>query len=99
MSQTNVLKKWIRRNPKKGVVRMKDHTLEVPKYEGDIGNDQLVTTVNPHSDHEAVMVARPSSQPMTKAQALVHAAWIVAQADQSENFEEFRRVLKAVLET
>jgi hypothetical protein len=76
----------------------KDHTLDVPKYEGDIANIQIVALENPSSDNERVRVMSPSPV-MSKEQALVHAAWLVAVADSSENFEEFRRVLRAVLET
>ena len=72
---------------------MTDHTLDVPKYEGNITNIQAVAAKD-----ESIVVLRPNVQ-MSKSAALVHAAWLVAIADQSENFEEFRRVLKAVLET
>jgi hypothetical protein len=77
---------------------MLDHTLEVPKFEGDIINRQVVAMEHPNSDNERVRVMSPLAV-MTREQALVHAAWIVAQADRSENFEEFRAILKAVLET
>jgi hypothetical protein len=78
---------------------MKDHTLEVPKYEGNVTNVQAVASSTPASGGaQRIQVLSPSPV-MTKTDALVHAAWIVAIADQSENFEEFRRVLKAVLET
>jgi len=77
---------------------MRDHTLEVPKFEGDIANLQLVAMENPKSDNERVRVMCPLAV-MTREQALVHAAWIVAQVDESENYEEFRSILKAVLET
>jgi hypothetical protein len=74
---------------------MKDHTLEVPKFEGDITNRCAVAI----DSHDSVMLMNPgASIAMTKEQALVHAAWLVALADGSENFEEFRRILKAVLE-
>jgi hypothetical protein len=75
---------------------MKDHTLEVPKFDGDVTNIQAVAIGN--GVQEEIRILSPSPV-MTKEQALIHAAWIVALADQSENFEEFRRVLKAVLET
>ena len=78
---------------------MTDHTLEVPKYEGDIANVQLVTENSVIEDGQIRIQIMCPSPVMTKTEALVHAAWIVALADQSENFEEFRRVLKAVLET
>lgn len=89
-----ILKKWIRRNPRKGTVPMKDHTLEVPKFEGNVMNTQGVG-VNHDGD---VVVMSPTSS-MSQTEALVKAAWIVALVDKSENFEQFRRVLKAVLET
>ena len=82
---TNLLKKLVPNG--------KDHTLEVPKYEGNITNAQLVAVKD-----DNIVVLHPILQ-MSKSAALVHAAWLVAVADQSENFEEFRRVLKAVLET
>jgi hypothetical protein len=72
----------------------KDHTLEVPKYEGDITNTQLVGLAQ---DGDVVVMAPSSS--MTRTEALIKAAWIVALVDKSDNFEDFRRVLKAVLET
>jgi hypothetical protein len=88
---TNLLKKLIPNG--------KDHTLEVSTFEGNITNFQMVTMVHPNSENEAIVVGKPNTQPMTRLQALVHAAWIVACADQSENFQEFRQILKAVLET
>jgi hypothetical protein len=72
-----------------------DHTLEVPKFEGDVSNTQLVTA-NP--DLDMVQVRAPMAV-MTKDGALILAAWLVALVDRSENFEEFRAILKAVLET
>lgn len=78
-------------------LRMNDHTLEVPKYEGDVTNCQLVAN-GPDDRGDKIFIMSPSPL-MSKREALVHAAWIVALADQSENFEEFRRVLRAVLET
>lgn len=75
---------------------MPDHTLEVPKFEGDITNRCAVAIDD--SDGNVLVVNPAASIAMVKEQALVHAAWIVALADQSENFEEFRRILKAVLE-
>jgi hypothetical protein len=72
---------------------VKDHTLEVPTFEGDIANVQEVS-----ADSETIRVLSPSPA-MTKEQALIHAAHIVALADKSENFHEFRQILKAVLET
>lgn len=73
---------------------MIDHTLEVPKFEGDVSNAQLAAMQN----DQIVRVQAPLAV-MTKEQALIHAAWLVAIVDRSENFEEFRRILKAVLET
>lgn len=76
-----------------------DHTLDVPKAENvDITNYQVVAIEHPNSDNERVRVMSPSAV-MSKEQALVHAAWIVAQCDDSEDFTEFRKILKAVLET
>jgi hypothetical protein len=82
---TNLLKKLIPNG--------KDHTLEVPTYEGDVSNEQIVGGIK-----NSITVAAPLSL-MTKQKALIHAAWIVALADQSENFQDFRQILKAVLET
>jgi hypothetical protein len=73
--------------------RMADHTLEVQKFEGDFTNAQGVA-----KNHDDVVIMHPLIQ-MSRQGALVHAAWLVAIADTSENFEEFRGVLKAVLET
>lgn len=70
-----------------------DHTFEVPTFAGDITNQQLVGA---HGDNTVVTMPK---REMTKQEALVHAAWIVALADRSQNFEEFRGILKAVLET
>jgi hypothetical protein len=72
---------------------MNDHTLEVPKFEGNILNVQGVATKD-----ESVVVLHPLVR-MSKSAALIHAAHIVALADHSENFEEFRAILKAVLQT
>lgn len=74
---------------------MADHTLGVPKFEGDITNRCAVAV----DGTGTVMLMNPgASIAMSKEQALVHAAWLVAIVDRSENFEEFRAVLKAVLE-
>ena len=70
---------------------MKDHTLEVPKYEGDVTDHQDVTL-----NGEDVIVMSPLAV-MNPQTALIHAAHIVALVDRSENFQEFREVLKAVL--
>lgn len=70
---------------------MADHTLEVPKFEGDITDHQGVTL-----DARGVLVMSPLAV-MTPKTALIHAAHIVALVDRSENFEEFRAVLRAVL--
>lgn len=73
-----------------------DHTLEVPKFEGDVTNRCAVAM----DSQGTVMLMNPgASISMTKEQALVHAAWIVAIVDHSENYEDFRSALKAVLET
>jgi hypothetical protein len=73
-----------------------DHTLKVPKFEGDVTNLQAVAL---HGASEEIVLLAPSAMPMTKTEALIHAAWLVALADRSENFGEFRRILKAVLAT
>ncbi len=74
---------------------MTDHTLDVPKYQGDVTNRCAVSV-----DRNCIIQLNPGAAiSMTKEQALVHAAWLVVLADQSKNFEEFRRVLKAVLES
>jgi hypothetical protein len=70
-----------------------DHTFDVPKFEGDVMNSQVVA----RKENE-ILVMSPLAV-MTKEQALVHAAWIVALADQTENYTEFRAALKAVLAT
>lgn len=44
---------------------------------------------------DAIVVLRPSSQ-MTKAEALLHAAWLVALADDNN---EFSKILEAVQNT
>jgi hypothetical protein len=70
----------------------KTKTLDVPgKYEGDVENHQMVGI---HGDK--VQVMSPLAV-MTKEQALIHAAWLVALADQSEDYTEFREILKRVL--
>lgn len=78
---------------------MIDHTFAVPKYEGDVSNVKAVAVQHAGTEDERICLLAPSSVPMTKTEALVFAAWLVVLADQSENFEEFRRVLRAVLET
>lgn len=83
---------------KKLVPSSKDHTLEVPKFEGDSANQQLVGSLGSIDEPNTIVVNAPLSV-MTKEQALIHAAWLVAVADRSENFQEFRGILKAVLET
>jgi hypothetical protein len=75
-------------------VKITDHTLEVTTFEGDVTNTQAVSS---RDDGEIVILKARVN--MTKTQALVHAAWIVACADTSKNFQEFRQILKAVLET
>jgi hypothetical protein len=72
-----------------------DHTFDVRKFEGDVANVQLVAA---EFDTDTIRVMSPSAL-MTKEAALIHAAWIVALADRSENFQEFRQILKAVLGT
>jgi len=71
----------------------RDHTLDVRKYEGDVTNYQGVTVKD-----EDIIVISPLVT-MDRKQALVHAAWLVALADESENYAEFRAALKAVLNT
>ena len=82
------------------MTRITDHTLDVPAFEGDVTNHQAVGVSNPLNEvlGGTVSVASPLAV-MTRQQALIHAAWLVVCADQSENFEEFRRVLRAVLNT
>lgn len=77
---------------------MSDHTLEVRKFEGNIANLQLVALEHPNSEHEQVRVMCPLAV-MTREQALIHAAWLVAVVDQSADFAIFRSILKAVLES
>jgi hypothetical protein len=76
-----------------GSVQVKDHTLEVPKFEGNVANTQLVAVRD-----DRIIVMKPQIE-MTREEALMHAATIVALTDKTENFEEFRGILKAVLET
>lgn len=57
-----------------------------------VGNKQFVIT-----KEDKIVISNPSSV-MTKEEALVHAAHLVALADQSENFETFRTILKRVLQ-
>ena len=76
---------------------MNDHTLELPKFSGDISNYQLVTAHAKGERDQSIIIGSPLPI-MSKEQALILAAWIVAIADTSENFEEFRSVLKAVIE-
>lgn len=71
----------------------RDHTLEVKKFDGDVTNHQSVTLKG-----EEIVLLSPSTV-MTREQALVHAAWLVALADESANYAEFRAALKAVLGT
>ncbi len=60
---------------------------------GDITNQQLVAIQG-----ESIVVLALRAK-MTKCEALVHAAWIVALADQSEEFADFRAILKSVINT
>jgi hypothetical protein len=67
-------------------------TLDVPgKYEGDVDNQQMVDVQG-----DKIQVLSPLAV-MTRDQALIHAAWIVALADRSEDYTEFREILKRVL--
>lgn len=75
-------------------MRITDHTLDVPKFEGDVTNKQAVGRLG-----DDIVILAPTSAEMTREQSLIHAAWLVALADESENCEEFRRILRAVLET
>lgn len=59
----------------------------------DIGNIQVVGV---HQEDIVIMGRKPK---MSKDEALVHAAWLVALADESENYERFRAILKRVLNT
>lgn len=59
----------------------------------DISNTQVVGA---NGSDVVVMMPKPR---MTKTEALIQAAWLVAIADQSENFEDFRAILRKVLGT
>jgi tellurite resistance protein len=58
--------------------------------EGNTANVQLVGV-----RASGIVIMLPKRQ-MTKAEALLHAAWLVALADESEDHVEFKRVLDAV---
>jgi hypothetical protein len=79
--------------PKVLVPTVADHTFDVPTADVDTTNVQLVGA---HKD--TIVIMKPKLE-MTRREALIHAATIVALADPSENFLEFRGILKAVLET
>jgi hypothetical protein len=59
----------------------------------DIANKQAVGV---NGSSIVIMFTQPR---MSKLDALVHAAWLVALADTSENYEDFRGILKRVLNT
>jgi hypothetical protein len=80
-----------------GSVPAKDHTLEVPAFDGNVDDFQDVTLIG-GVGAEKIEIASPLAV-MSRQQALIHAAHIVATADRSENFQEFRQILKAVLGT
>ena len=71
----------------------RDHTFDVNKFEGPVTNEQGVMV---NDTGEKIVISSPSMI-MTKQEALIHAAWVVAMADDSANYEEFRKVLRAVL--
>ena len=71
----------------------RDHTFDVNKFDGPVTNEQGVMV---NDTGEKIVISSPSMI-MTKQQALIHAAWVVAMADDSANYEEFRKVLRAVL--
>lgn len=73
-------------------MRITDHTLDVPKFEGDVTNFQEVSI----GSDDRIAIRSPLSF-MNREQALIHAAWIVVLADESENCEEFRRILRKIL--
>ena len=56
----------------------------------DTGNYQMVGVSAGN-----ILVMSPKRQ-MTKAEALVHAAWLVALADESEENADFKKVLDAI---
>lgn len=56
----------------------------------DISNSQLVAVIG---DDIVIHVPR---RRMSKAEAIVHAAWIIAMADESEGHTEFKRILDEV---
>jgi hypothetical protein len=70
-----------------------DHTFDVNKFDGPVTNEQGVIV---NDTGEKLVVSSPSAV-MSKQQALIHAAWLVALADDSTNYEEFRKILRAVL--
>ena len=59
----------------------------------EVPNRQMVAMLG-----EDVVVLAPAKK-MTRAEALQHAAWIVALADMSENHGVFQDVLRAVEES
>jgi len=59
----------------------------------DVANLQIVSV----RENEILVLA--PRQRMTKQEALVHAAWLVALADSSVEFVEFRSILREVLNT
>lgn len=74
---------------------MSDHTLEVRKFEGDVTDHQGVRMYV--VDGKCSVAVDSPLALMTREQALIHAAWIVARCDASPNYVEFREILKAVL--
>jgi hypothetical protein len=59
----------------------------------DVTNKQIVGV---RGDNIVLLAPRVV---MGKTEALVHAAWIVSLADQSEEFADFRAILRQVLGT
>lgn len=62
----------------------------------DVGNYQAVAVAG--GQKQRIVVMAPWVR-MTNEQALVHAAWLVALADESDDNAEFKRVLAAVQNT
>jgi hypothetical protein len=59
----------------------------------ETGNAQLVGVHGPN-----IVILNPKHR-MTKDEALRHAAWLVALADESDGNADFKRVLEAVMNT
>ena len=59
----------------------------------EIANDQMVGV---QGDYIVVLFPK---QRMTKDEALIHAAWLVALADETSDHSRFREILEAVEST